>query len=62
MFEEIKWQQGSTWMVVEILWQLSHMTRGHETQRTRKYAYSTPDTMTSETEHEGNIIYIYIYI
>jgi hypothetical protein len=41
---------------------LSHLTRGHGTRRTRKYEYPTRDTATPETGHGGHIIYIYIYI
>jgi hypothetical protein len=38
---------------------LSHMTRGHRTQRTCRYEYSTRDMLTPEIGHGGHVIYIY---
>jgi hypothetical protein len=41
--------------------ELSHLTRGHGTRRTRKYEYPTRARQPPEVGHVGHVIYIYIY-
>ena len=42
--------------------ELSHMTWGHGTQRTRKYECPTRTRRPPELGHGGHVLYIYIYI